>query len=818
MHCNSLSFSIVAHWICFAARGWPVNGLRERFVSMFLNVMACNSQSISEDYGRVGPRTFVRNSFQGCLGPYDAMALLHYPPWVMTSPNMPHIPFIDLEITELRARADGRFGIEDYAIVPQVHSESYPWLPFVLRQPPTLELRDQHLHGILWDNLRPSDFVCPAGCSFTGLGVVEDGLMAHFARHLRVIEQDVLRGLRSRSYPPQVSFAAAAMMAIVRRLRELPMTFRDLTLQWTQAQRLALDLLAMQAYYNTMFQRLMQRDRVWPLAPQYIGCYTENPTTVENMFYAGIPVVYIRPDNAVSISMLRIRNVVTEFAPLAKHIVIAEWPEEPCTNLHIGASGYSRITMNRPLGRYFEDLPPLPRCPDDKADVSLFRKHSDAVLTGHIAPSQHGASDGRPQSSSLDDADPTFPDDDDFPPLNDTEPDSRMLPDALGCTPEPVASSSPSKTKVAAGRIEKQPLKANSRKARKQLLCEYLSHRVVLHAADKRVDALNSKRVAHVARPLSKPVNRDKWAALTGELMPTTSPEWLSARQLVKRDVQLKDVLLKSQVGMMYPDPGYFNGCNLRSRQTAIAAWLSIRANRCGQMAYPGYPTMPVVSASTWRKFFNIWRTRPSTISVIPPSSANEGTQLHDDATAAAAMMFGEKMMSLMRDSATEVFWCGTRFTVADGAVQDMPSRIIQQITWELMELNWRYEILALDKALAPQKWATDDIANQRVEAILRVFHPDSSFTPVAAAFPTVQPSASAMTPSDRLPALKALREVMWDWDCASDAIRFSLLLEPQTTECDEAAFLESHTMQLYCQTFYEYFHRPPTLPAQIPT
>ncbi|KAF7966738.1 hypothetical protein HWV62_37237 [Athelia sp. TMB] len=733
-----------------------------------------------EDYGRVCPHNFVVNSFQGRLGPYDALAVFHYPPWVLTSPNMQHIPFIDLEIEELRARADGRFGVQDYAVAPQVHAESYPWLPFVLRQPATLELRDAHPHGILWDNLCPSDFVCPAGCSFAGLGVLEAGLHAHFSRHLRGIEQSMLLDIRNGSYPPNVSYTAAAMMAIVRRLRELPMTYRDLNLQWTQAQRLALDLLAMQAYKKNMFARLMQRDRVWPLAPEYMGCYTENPTTVENMFYAGIPVVYLRLDSALSPSMLRVRNVVTSFFPLAPHVVVTDWPGRPCNPLHIGAGGASRIIMNRPLGRYFEDLPPLPGQLPDNGDISLFRRNSDAVCNGHWPPKDVPVPAAGADSPDSDTDIATEPNDDHSSAgPNDHElavgpidnnvdrfsdfRQSSPVPDALQASPEPCTSSSKQKKKLETGCVVKQPVQPNSRKARKQ--CVY---------------ALKLQHCRPVSRPLQHappPVNRDKWDALIGDFMPIPSAEWISARQSVKRHVKLKTVLLKSDVGMMFPDPGYFQGCHERSRLIAIAAWLSIRAMRCGQMAYPDHPNLPVASASTWRKFFNIWKSRPTSISVV----FNEDSTLLDDATAAAAAMFGPQMMSLMRDSSTEVVWFGTPYRVVEGAVQDMPVSVIRQISWELMELNWRYELLALDKVLAPHKWVDDE------------------------------PSIAASSRSGRLPAFRALREVIWDWNCASDTIRFSLLHEPQTTDCPEAVALETHTMEFYCQTFYEYFHRPPT-------
>ncbi|KAF7965549.1 hypothetical protein HWV62_42898 [Athelia sp. TMB] len=476
------------------------------------------------------------------------------------------------------------------------------------------------------------------------------------------------------------------------------------------------------------------------------------------MFYAGIPVIYLRMDDALSPSMLRVRNVVTSFLPLASHVVVNDWPGRPCKPLFIGAGGSSRIMMNRPLGRYFEDLPPLPGQRPDNGDISLFRRNSDAVLNGHWPPQEDlvpsaqedvpAFDDGLASPRSDDDLTPGHNDDDlSMAPIdNDVEHfgdygQSSAASQALQASSEPSGSSSHQQKKAVTGRVVKQPVQPNSRKARKQ-----------------RVHAMKAQRCPPVSRsiqPAPPPVNRDKWAPLDGEFMPTPSPEWTTARQSVRRGVKLQTVLLKSDVGLMFPDPGYLQGCTEKSRLIVIAAWLSIRAMRCGQMAYPDHPKMPVASASTWRKFFGIWKSRPTMISVLfSPDST-----LNDDATAAAAAMFGPQMMSLMRDSSTEVVWCGTPFRVVEGAVQDMPRSVIRQISWELMELNWRYELLALDKVVVPHKWVGEELSCQRVEALLRVFHPHRSFTFGSGPFPIEQPSIASSSRSDRLPACRALRE-----------------------------------------------------------
>lgn len=309
-----------------------------------------------------------------------------------------------------------------------------------------------------------------------------------------------------------------------------------------------------------------------------------------------------------------------------------------------------------------------------------------------------------------------------------------------------------------------------------------------------------------------QPANRDKWAPLIHDLMPPPSIQWSAARQRVNQNATLKTDVSKAHAGLMYPDPAYFVACDPRVRSAAIAAWLSIRASRCGQMAYPEHQQMPVVSATTWRRFFQIWIRRPTALPSMTVTDA-----VHDEATAAARRMFGDDMIALMRNTSHEVFWNSEPIAVVDGVAQNLEPQIIRQIHWELLELNWRYELMALDKVAAPHQWAGEDIANKRVDTILLVFSPFPSFILTDGPFPTEQTSASAASHIDRLPALKALRRVMVDWKGCTSLIKIAQVHELLTTECPEAALLEEHTMDFYCQTFFEYFHRPPILPALLP-
>ncbi|KAF7966726.1 hypothetical protein HWV62_37271, partial [Athelia sp. TMB] len=318
----------------------------------------------------VTTRHFLPNCPDGVLGPYDARVLHHSPPWLLTSPNLKDFPFIDLGVSELRARTDGRFGAEDYTLVPQLYSETYPWLSCILRRPNDI---NNHPHWVLWADLKPSDLVPFHGSAFSFTGILEESLHAILSRKLQDIERITMDGVPEGGMPSCMISASAAMAATVRRLRGLPMSFRDLVLQWSQAQRLAHDLLAMRAYYGFISQRLLQREEVWPLCHDMMGCFTASPTIAENMYYAGIPVVFMRHDDTVEPSRIRVRSVITAQPSMPRHIVTAHWTDQLCLCLDNGPSSSSRVRMSRPHGRYFEDLPHLPTTPQSVVESDPFR-------------------------------------------------------------------------------------------------------------------------------------------------------------------------------------------------------------------------------------------------------------------------------------------------------------------------------------------------------------------------------------------------------------------------------------------------------------
>lgn len=286
--------------------------------------------------------------------------------------------------------------------------------------------------------------------------------------------------------------------------------------------------------------------------------------------------------------------------------------------------------------------------------------------------------------------------------------------------------------------------------------------------------------------------------------------------------MECKSIVPKQCTGLMYPDPVFMASVTAPNRAFALAAWLSIRAARCGQMLYPSAPQMPVVSSSVWRQFFWVYKRRRSPTTALPLEPSDTGNPSLDykldAATAAAQSMFGAEMVASMSKTSREVFWKAKAYDVVDGALVGIGPQAVKEIVWELAELNWRYELLTLDKYAAPHLWMQEDTAGHRISAILSVYSPSSSFVLTHSPFPTENISICAPTRAQQLHAFTALRRLMCEWPGCPVAIQRAVSTYiPSSSDCPESSVVESETMCFYCQTFYEYFHRPPTIPCQLP-
>ena len=133
-------------------------------------------------------------------------------------------------------------------------------------------------------------------------------------------------------------------------------------------------------------------------------------------------------------------------------------------------------------------------------------------------------------------------------------------------------------------------------------------------------------------------------------------------------------------------------------------------------------------------------------------------------------------------------------------------------IIWEMFELGFRYELLALDRCLVPD--TADQFAEARREDLLSAVFPNGGIYAVET-LPSEGSGVCAPLIDRRIPALEAFRRVTVRWPRCPPRIQNSQL----TIDMDrhQASIIEEDIALFYVTTFFEYSGRAPLVPHEFP-
>ena len=143
-----------------------------------------------------------------------------------------------------------------------------------------------------------------------------------------------------------------------------------------------------------------------------------------------------------------------------------------------------------------------------------------------------------------------------------------------------------------------------------------------------------------------------------------------------------------------------------------------------------------------------------------------------------------------------------------------LPQFVMQEAVWELYEQNFRLELLALDRCIVPRVdlAVTEQIA--REEMVANVF-PDARI--IMHQLPPKDVGLGAVAWERRTEYVDNFRILLALWPNSP-----SSALQPLASSSRQV--LESHLLatekclyDFYCQTFFIYFGRAPTVPAARP-
>jgi hypothetical protein len=282
------------------------------------------------------------------------------------------------------------------------------------------------------------------------------------------------------------------------------------------------------------------------------------------------------------------------------------------------------------------------------------------------------------------------------------------------------------------------------------------------------------------------PTGRNKFDVYESPLMPLPIPAWRNALTAVNRD----EMPASYNTRYLFPEAAIFASTNETRRAKFFATWNAFRP-ACILRVFSAYSLVSPLSGQQWRDFLLDGLLEHS----HEPTLVRQREQ--------AKAIFADALDEL------QIVPCPP----PSNHFPTVPVDEAQQVLWELTELNFRFELLALDRRASASPSQQDE--HERQAMVLKCFNVPSL---VAVDVQRANSGLQAHDWQERLPFLLALRALMRDWDGQKPTplLLPDLASHDMYTEVDVQQ-LEDHIARFYTQTFYNLFGRAAVIPTRLP-
>jgi hypothetical protein len=251
--------------------------------------------------------TFVLISPKVPFGPFDGRVAAVVGDFVCTTPNQTKIFLPPMQKTEVRLRANARYGPDDPTLWPQPWVDQYCHLGAIPRKPddPNDPL------SVMWWDPTDDDFESLSGGLFDGLGQLSGSKLLPLQKLMSGIESRIDDYKQASSDPNKLLLMLVrAMQDSFARLDSLKTTRTEMKVGVTEFQRYYLEIYGCLDYLEIYKPRMDGGRAPAESVMNCMGTITNIPRIVQDFYVAGLPVWFLRPstvwDTPVKCNILKI--------------------------------------------------------------------------------------------------------------------------------------------------------------------------------------------------------------------------------------------------------------------------------------------------------------------------------------------------------------------------------------------------------------------------------------------------------------------------------------------------------------------------------
>ena len=316
-------------------------------------------------------------------------------------------------------------------------------------------------------------------------------------------------------------------------------------------------------------------------------------------------------------------------------------------------------------------------------------------------------------------------------------------------------------------------------------------------------------------------VNMDKFKDASGPYMPVANGSWVKALSGFSptREDLIQHPNFTILRGYPFLDPAIFSGqADPKVVSKFLTLWLFVRSSWLEQaLSRDGHYFRPFPKPQEWKNWL-LHGIAPK-IGLLPPKSASSGKGARGLTMKQMEELFGIRLSLLFKPSC--LTWSSRmvmRFAeIEEKGIENVPYDInlVREVVWDLTEHNFRAELVALDHCIHPRHSMTQQMADARNADLCDCFSGDSV---INLTWPADNRGClGARDAADRWPFVEAFRKIVSTWPHPAAGMLLNPAMaitgpdDPRLEKVQDLAF------PAYCQLFFRFFGRAPTIPRVRP-
>ena len=317
-------------------------------------------------------------------------------------------------------------------------------------------------------------------------------------------------------------------------------------------------------------------------------------------------------------------------------------------------------------------------------------------------------------------------------------------------------------------------------------------------------------------------INEAKFKIPNSPFMPDSSPLWVDALRKVVHDwKRIWDYpRRRTMKGYAVLDPYQIVSEKIKAERVSktVISWLFIRSSWLSRTTTNDADNIVFMpNPQQWRDY--MVKVGLST-GLEPPKAKGKNTSRKDQTTG-----FDQFHAMLgFNGSPMDVYWGGVLVGTAANFVSgklSLSHGTVREVAWDLFEHNWRLELLSINRVLLPRATMTAAQRTEREGLVLEVLPRGLFVMPT----PSVKDEGlAARRWEDRMEYVEAFRVLLSSWPVPGAEVLGQMLAGRWDTSSNSfrsdrlmVEGVERVAYRLYCQTFFEYTGRAPTIPFSLP-